>query len=317
MGFGWIEKFEQAGDRDVTNAQGYARSFIVEGYPLTTIMNVPGDVVNASGIALPLFGTKMDPASPATLESYALVATNKTTGGNIVHEVQARYSNDRRWRSAAPVNRFKVGQVRDTFQREKTTFDIPYAELEPVSKTTPNLTGPPTVTREDSYTPKTRTTPHVTYKRVKTVVIKNFVPSMLDLIAEQNDNIHKIDGRWLRFESGDAVPIDDDGNKYELEYIWGEDPGTKIIGGGSLGVPGSRLPPGTLVFPDRIWSLNDKGEAVIGTGAIETKFVRLPFHVLIPVFVTQTTQFSPDFIPFTTYVFNANGWTTLPGLNVG
>lgn len=161
---------------------------------------------------------------------------------------------------------------------------------------------------------------HVTETRTviqRKVKLTQYNQTIIAQMEAQNNVIHLFGGRPMRCEVGDISPVAPE--LWEVTYSWYSDPGTpkmnltKVDGAGNP-VPASNPiitgPPGNqtgLHYPPDVKSFLP---VIIAGYADPKRYTRSPFH---EVTVILHPIVEPEFVQFSPYRVDQNGWQSLPG----
>lgn len=162
----------------------------------------------------------------------------------------------------------------------------------------------------------------VRHSRKARVVVD--LAAAIDIIAEQNNKLHKIGNRWYRFEAGDYQPYD--ATRYEFTYSFVFDSGTQAITTSEGGPPATDPGGGPSLVRSYMMPPSDKPHPVAQVYP-NFLFTRPPF---CNVFVfrgrgspsgPQQGSAEPVFVAFCNYDISYGiggepglGWLRLPGI---
>lgn len=293
----WVEAKDQSSARGSATVRTYSRRFIIDAQVSEgAILKTPSDILggDSGSEPLPNYADPFPSDGAARLDNISL----SNTGSHWLASFD--YSTDGRGELPPirdPENEVGVIDFSGSFQTE--SVDIPYAAL--VSVAFPGDVNASIVDRvwDILSLGVTVTRERLNYR----VVIKNDIAGAIAAMADQNNKLHNLSGRWMRFEAGDyrRVKKTDVATFWELDYSW-------------IGERGIRY----ANFPSEVDGVNilyPFGPYPGPLTGLPGDWVLPPHHYLIPLRAEGGATEPPEFQWILPYEPDANGWQSLKGLS--
>lgn len=308
--------------RDIYGNRRAIRLFKVIGVSIEQILQNPQSVVNPNGDTLPMVGSWLPNDYNAYDDPLHSDTESGTADGNYFEEkcrlidytagqqgsvviAQANYSTE-------------LDNREENLTFENTTFDIPAAKIVRVG-VTQEAQGQDVL----QYAPINFSQRVSLIRRFRTVRIEKIqLFNAADTITDQSRNIHKMNGKYYRFEGADSTSM---GPRYAMvRYSWINDPGFRTINNPEFG-PIESIEPNTQPMIGQVLMPPCDKKSKIDELS-NTLFVRPPFTTLkmiptIPVAGYRPPPGNPLKPVFTVYSdfksYDPEAYSRLPGINVG
>ncbi len=306
---GWVRNNDGGSSAIDTNATGQA----VVRYLFDTFVDPVAIALNPQTFQGGLTGVELLPAKGSAHPlnpSFKLDTYNVRCNGQTA-EVEALYSNDGRFQF--PINPDDPDRLDSTHYSsspEEVRVEYPFARRVEQRETLPaGFTGPPASTIMLQYGEKFILESMRRWSW-EVIIKEQDILACEAAMDAQHNRIHKINGRYYRFQSGpiDFYGIVNDDKKYRAVYTWWGDSGTKdslanpiLPNVGSVG-----LGEFEIYFP----------QPTVGRFTDLGYMTRQPFHrfTLFDQSNVNTGNPMPAFHQFLPYVRDDFGWQSLVGL---
>lgn len=314
MGFREIEK--PAITSDSFGTAEVTRFFRAWNVTPTQVVSAPTTVLrgeNTDGLPsndpLPEYKSQFEGMAGVELVSY------QVQGNGIVVDIQAKYASG--GITIFPPPNLDTAWV-GSFQTEQ--FVIPFAVLKrSYVPGVPDPSAPPNTpvprVEVDDWAFDEQPIFQTVVRHQRKARIETNLATAIDIIAEQNNKLHKIGSRWYRFEAGDYKPYD--ATKYEFSYSFVYDSGTQAVTTSTTNPQASSL----YIMPT-----NSFRHPIQQIYPLRT-FTRPPFCNIFAVrgpgspSGPESGQAEPEFVAFCNYDMSVGaggqpglGWLQLPGI---
>ncbi len=226
-------------------------------------------------------------------------------GGNSHYVVTATYSTFKGGRRQAEPSNVAFEPFFG-WERVKAEVEVPWCWVETITTTSGDL--------QESTLVWAAGVRNITERRIRRTLTVEFVTDQtreLDIIAEQEDNLHIIRGNKYHFIGADVAQDTRDPKKFSITYTWEWDRGTYMPNDSSTTLIPNNAP--LLATRDLMKKAHiplPSRASIDETGGV---LIRAPYYRL-DLIANESASLSPTCIEWLPYYTDADGWRGLPGM---